>query len=66
MNKMKVKVGIPTPWGVTLTSSEFEYSDQVDINKMLPLTYLFVKTSLDNYKKTYRFHLVPFKSNLKQ
>ena len=62
--KINIKVGIPTPWGASLTSSEFKYQ-KVDMEKMLSKTHLCVSTSSDNYRKTYRFHLVPFKNNSK-
>ena len=58
--KKDIIIGIITPWGVSLMSKKLENWSDVDINGFMPIHYISVRTSKENYQKAYRFKIVPF------
>lgn len=60
-----IHIGIITPWGVSLFREELKNWSDVDVEEFMKLHYISVGTSKDNFKKRYRFKIVPFESNKK-
>ena len=60
MAKKNIKIAMVTPWGVSLLEKELKNWADVDVNRFMELHYMAVRTSKDNYKKAYRFKIIPF------